>query len=468
MDSINSRGYTVVLQNRNFLAIWMAQVLSNTALTGSFFIQLVLIEHVTGSSAQLAAVILAFSLPAVLLSAVAGIVVDRVPKKTILIASNALRVLTGAALAFLASYLLLHKLSETIIIIAIYLLVFMASAIGQFFAPAEGATIPLLVSKDNLLSANSLFTLTFTASQILGLVILAPLGIKVVGIAGSLWVAAAMYLGATILVALIPRDRPVVDESIIGMSTLRGARTEFREGWRFAMSRRVLLTALLQLALVSTLTMIMAELAPGFAKRVLGLQAEDATYIFWPAGLGILLASILIGRYGNRVRRGILATGGMLVMGVALVGLAWTTSDMRPFDQPLFVGRPDSILTTAAMVMFFALFVGASMAMINIPAQTIVQERSSDALRGRVLAVQFTLSNALGIPPMLLVGNLADTIGIPRVTLVIGGMVILLAVLNIVVVQWMSRLPSPRHPMRTADAPPTEQPPVPTPHPTDP
>jgi MFS family permease len=459
---------TAVLRNRNFLALWMAQVLSNTALTGSFFIQLVLIEQVTGSSAQLAAVILAFSLPAVLLSAVAGIVVDRVPKKSILVASNALRVLTGAALAFLASYLLSHNLSETIIIIFIYVLVFMASAIGQFFAPAEGATIPLLVSKDHLLSANSLFTLTFTASQILGLVILAPLGIKLVGIAGSLWVVVAMYLGATLLVTLIPRDRPVLNESIVGMSTLRGARSEFREGWQFAISRRALLTALLQLALVSTLTMIMAELAPGFAKRVLGLQAEDATYIFWPAGAGILVASLLIGKYGNRVRRAVLATAGMLVMGVALAGLAWTTSDLRPFDQPLFVGHPESILTTVAMVMFFALFVGVSMAMINIPAQTIVQERSNDAVRGRVLAVQFTLSNALGIPPMLLVGNLADTIGIPRVTLLIGGMVILLAVLNIVIVQAMSRLPSNRHPTRTEDALNTTPPAVITPHLTDP
>ena len=230
MESLNSRGYTAVLQNRNFVALWTAQVLSNTALNGSFFLQLILIEQVTGSSGQLAAVILAFSLPAVLLSAIAGVVVDRVPKKSILIASNALRVLTGAALALLAGYLLAHNLNETSFLVGIYVLVFSASAIGQFFAPAEGATIPLLVSKENLLSANSLFTVTFTASQILGLVILAPLGIKIIGIAGSFWFAAAMYLGATILVSFIPRDRPARDDSIIGMSAFRGAWSEIREG----------------------------------------------------------------------------------------------------------------------------------------------------------------------------------------------------------------------------------------------
>lgn len=117
------------------------------------------------------------------------------------------------------------------------------------------------------------------------------------------------------------------------------------------------------------------------------------------------------------------------------------------------------------MVMFFALVAGMSMAMINIPAQTIVQERSSDAVRGRVFAVQFTLSNAIGIPPMLFVGNLADTIGIPRVTLAIGGIIILLAVVNIVVVSSMGRLPH-RHHASPEDAPLVSQPPDPTSPPT--
>jgi MFS family permease len=453
MESLNRRGYTPVLHNRNFLAIWMAQVLSNTALNGSFFLQLILIEQVTGSSAQLAAVILAFSLPAVLLSAVAGVVVDRVPKKLILVASNGLRVLTGAALAILASYLLTHNLNEAIFLIAIYILVFATSAIGQFFAPAEGATIPLIVEKENLLSANSLFTLTFTGSQIMGLVILAPLGVKTIGITGSFWASALMYLGATLLVMLLPRDQPTRAETINGLSAFRGAWNEIREGWHFAISHRPIFIALLQLALVSALTMIMAELAPGFATRVLGLRPEDATYIFWPAGVGILLSSVVIGRYGNRLPREVIASGGMVCMGLAMAGLAWTTSDRRPFEQPLFLGYPESILTTAAMVMFFALVTGFAMAMINIPAQTVVQERSNDAVRGRVLAVQFTLSNAIGIPPMLFVGSLADIFGIPHVTLGIGVVIMLLAILNIVVVRSMILISTHRHPPASGDAP---------------
>jgi len=429
---MNTSGYTAVLKNRNFLALWLAQVVSNTALNGSFLVQLIWIEDVTGSSAHLGAVILSFSLPAVFLSALAGMVVDRVSKKSILIWSNALRVVTGAALAILAALLPQSKWIEALFLTAIYILVFVTSAIGQFFAPAEGSTIPLLVRSENLLSANSLFSLTFIASQILGMIILAPLGVKVLGIGGSLWVAAAMYGAATIFVAVIPRDRPARAEAIDGVSAVRRAWNEIREGWHFAITHRAIFIALLQLALTNTLTLVMVELVPGFARRVLGLQPEDAIYVFWPAGVGMLLASILIGRFGHRVPREILAVLGMIGVAIGLAGLAWAGSGSLIFGQPVFVRFPELFLTTSACVMFFALIIGMTMAAINIPAQTIVQERSSDAVRGRVLAVQFTLANLVGIPPMLFIGNLADIFGIPRVTIFVAAFVALLALLNLV------------------------------------
>ncbi len=448
MEPVGPRGYTAVLHNRHFLSLWMAQILSNTALNGSFFLQVVLIENVTGSSAQLSAVTIAFSLPAVLLSALAGLIVDRVSKKYILVASNALRVVTGACLALLASFLLTNKLNETAFLLEIYLLVFITSAIGQFFAPAEGSTIPLLVGSDTLLAANSLFTITFTASQILGLVILAPLGVKVLGVVGALWAATAMYVGATVLVTTIPRDVTRRVATFDGISALSRAWNEVREGWLFAVSHRALFLGLLQLALVSGLTMMLVVLAPGYAVRVLGLSAEDATYVFWPAGVGMLLAGISIGRFGNRLRRAMLASAGMFAMGVALAGLAWAGGGSGPFDRPLFQGHPELVISTSAIIMLFSLLAGMAMAMINIPAQTIVQEESTDAVRGRVFAVQFTLANALGIPPILFVGNLADIYGIPRVTLAIALIIILLAVLNVAWSQAPNRMPpAPHSPM---------------------
>jgi dipeptide/tripeptide permease len=70
-------------------------------------------------------------------------------------------------------------------------------------------------------------------------------------------------------------------------------------------------------------------------------------------------------------------------------------------------------------------------ALVSIPAQTTLQDDSPPEVRGRVFAVLFTISNLVAIPPMLTIGNLADRIGIPRVTLLVAALVMLIAVWSI-------------------------------------
>src|SRR4030067_3299617 len=161
MSNPPERGFGGVLANRHFLYLWVAQALSMVVQNGIHLTQLVLVEQLTKSSAQMGAVILSFSLPAVLLSAGAGIVVDRFSKKDILVASNVLRVLT-----VIAYILFLRTTDGALLLFSIYALTFINSAIGQFFSPAEAAMIPLLVNRDQLLPANSLFNLTFTAPKV--------------------------------------------------------------------------------------------------------------------------------------------------------------------------------------------------------------------------------------------------------------------------------------------------------------
>jgi hypothetical protein len=69
----DDRGFAAVVKNRNFFTLWMAQIISQTAQNGIHFVQIVLIETLTRSTAHMAIMILSFSLPAVLLSSVAGI-----------------------------------------------------------------------------------------------------------------------------------------------------------------------------------------------------------------------------------------------------------------------------------------------------------------------------------------------------------------------------------------------------------
>jgi MFS family permease len=416
MPRTNHRGFSAVLNNRNFLFLWGAQILSQTAMNGIHFTQMVLIERLTHSSAQLGIVILAWSLPAVLFSAVAGVVVDRFPNKWILVTSNVLRILTA-----ISYILVLRTLGGHSLLLAVYTITFIASAIGQFFSPAEAATIPLLVHHQHLLAANSLFSLTLNASAVVGLILLGPLGIKLLDVEGSFVAIAIIYTGAAVLVAILPKDNPHPSKNTHASSAIRRAWAEVREGWQFVGSHRVVLAALSRVTLIATLALIMAMLIPGFAARVLGMNPEDAVYIFAPAGLGLVLATYLVGRFGYLVRREILVNTGLVIMVLTLISLGLVSHGNRTLSAPLFQAYPQATVSLTTAVMALSAFLGLAIALVNIPAQTTLQERTPRGIRGRVFALQFLVANVAVLPPTLFIGTLADRIGIPRVILLIAG-----------------------------------------------
>lgn len=438
-NPVETRGYLAVLRNRHFLSLWMAQVISQSAQNATNFIQIVLIERLTRSSGQIALVILAFSLPAVLLSSVAGVVVDRLSKKVVLVASNVLRVLTMigyllvAVLALqetrfpLIAILALHE--TRYVLLALLILTFITSAIGQFFSPAEVASMPLLVGEYQLLTANALFNLTFIATQVLGILILAPLGVKFLGFTLSFVVILFMYLMATALVARLPRDVPSVSaasgQANSELSALRRAWEELRQGWRFVASKHSVYLPILQLTLMVTLLMIMAMLAPGFAARVLKLEPEDAIFVFAPAGVGMFLISLTIGRFEQRIPRLTLSNAGLLALGATLLLLAFVSAQA---DAP---GRLAPVLSVSLL----SFFLGAAAALVSIPAQTALQAEPPAELRGRVIAVYFLLANLLAVPPLLFMGTVADRVGILPVLFAIALGVLGLAGLSL----WQTR-----------------------------
>lgn len=418
MSTPSRRGFGPVLANRPFRALWIAQALAQTAQHAIHFVQMVLIEELTRSSTHIGLVILAFTLPGVLFSSVAGVMVDRWPKKYILVGSNALRVL------LVGSYLLLLATTQGWwLLLGIYLITFISSAIGQFFAPAEAATIPLLVGESQLLTANSLFNLTLAISQVVGIIILGPLTTKLAGTRGAFIAIALMYAGATLFVTRLPRATLAVTRSTSPLGRWERAKADLREGWAFVMGQRRVLLAMSHLTLISAMIMIMAMLAPGFAARVLGKAPEDAVIVFAPAGVGMLLATGLLGRFGYRVRKDWLSNIGLVMLGFTFTALGLVSQGYRILPEPLLHLYPHAAFSLTAAVMGISLLMGLTMSSISILAQTILQESSPPTVRGRVFALQFMLNNLIGIPPMLTIGGLADWIGIPQVILGVGAVV---------------------------------------------
>src|SRR5689334_13523542 len=197
-------GEPSVWGNRDFLLLWLAQAISQTAQNAIWFGIVVLVERLSHSSTQLSIAILTLIIPSVIFGVLAGVYVDRWDKRVVLIATNLIRGTIAFSYAFFAMPLGLP-------LIALYAVNFLFSTVGQFFAPAETAMIPTVVARRRLLQANSLFHLTFTASQLGGLVVLGPLLAKVIGVNGLFVSMAAAIVICGALVWPLPSSRGVHD-----------------------------------------------------------------------------------------------------------------------------------------------------------------------------------------------------------------------------------------------------------------
>ena len=397
-----------VLKIPAFRRIWIAQLLSLTAQNGIHFVQLVLIERLTGHSLQIGLMIAAFSLPPVIFSFVAGTVVDLIPKKWIIVFSNLFRALLAFSYIFTLRW---FADFPTTLLLIVYTITFLGSSIGSFYNPAVLAKLPLLVEEDQLIIANSLFNVTAALAQMAGLLIIAPAAVKLLSLPGAFGLMGVFYLVAFILVQKLPRDKGrVVDRR--SMASARKMWHEVREGWQFVVHNKAIYTAVIQLTLVASLMMILAMIAPGFSSRVLGLAPEDAVVVFAPAGVGMVMAILVLGRFGKLFST-TWAQASMLILTALSFGLLSLISfDFTALHLP-DVQVSQHITTTTILVALTVMPLGFGLYVINTVAQTTLQRLTPEELRGRVFTVQFMMASLVGLAPLLMAATLADVIGIP-------------------------------------------------------
>jgi MFS family permease len=220
-----------VLANRPFLLLWLSQAATQIGGNMVLYGLTVLIVSGTSSNSAVSALILSFLVPAVLLSAVAGVFVDRADRRMVLVVTNALRGLAILAMFFVTDNLL-----------AIFGLTSVVSTLTVFFGPAEASMIPLVVPRNQLISANGMFTLTMNAAFALGFALLGPILVAVAGAPALLLVVAALYFVAAGFCWTLPSYRPAREAPFHAVADTEQAfeqtLAELREGIAFIRSHR--------------------------------------------------------------------------------------------------------------------------------------------------------------------------------------------------------------------------------------
>ncbi len=424
-------GYRSLLRNRFFLRLWLAQLLSQTIQNAANYGLLVLIAELTRSSTLIGLAIISFSIPAVLFGVPAGVLVDRINRRQVLWISNVLR-------GFCTLGFVLNLVIDPHDVLPIYILTFVIAAISQFFTPAEGAAIPLLVDERELVNALSLFNITFTLAQALGFIVLGSVIVNVVppiplslGSFSTVFdpvqvlyviIGLAYFLCAG-LILLIPNRLFVVERASItashSLARVKSALGEVWESWRFTYSNRHLLIAVFQLSFAGILLLVIGQLSPIFVQQLLNRPPTNSALVFVPAGIGLVLGSVVMPRVVKRLGKARSISAGIIGLSITSVLLVVCQQVAQQIDPAHWYN--DWLFLGAIMALIFAL--GCELALMNLPALTLIQEETPDAMKGRVLSLQLLLYNAASIPVILFMGGIADIYNIATVMWVLAGMV---------------------------------------------
>jgi MFS family permease len=428
--------FRAVLGNFPFLRLWVAQSVSQTANSMVDFSLLLLVgeavayHDVAQANTAVSFVILAFSLPAVIFGPIAGAVADRISRRNLMVATN----LARAALVVL--FLVVQPTWPVSAALAsYYTIAFLFGAAGQFFMPAQGASIPALVPRDQLTAANALFNLTFTATQLLGFALLGPLLSQALGVDTLIMVTlVAFVLSALLTVWLPPMPLPVRVEASEESHPFRRIWADIREGLQYIRQDPILVKAIAYLTFATTVFMLVAALAPNFVATVVGLAPSDIGYLVAPAGIGVIVGVALVPQLSSRFRRDALVDWAVVIGGLSLLFLALSREILTVVMSPGAVPQRLEVVVAGGL----AAVLGVCNALVLVPSQTILQERSHEHIRARVYATFFTITSVVSFVPIFFAAAAADLFGVVTVLTAVAVLLVVVGAYGLVR-NWRSR-----------------------------
>lgn len=380
--------FTGLLKQRPYRALWTARTISQWGDAFNTVALVLLVYSLTGSGLGVSGVVVAEIIPVLLLAPLAGSLVDRLPRVTVMITADLARAGLAFALPFVDST-----------IVPVYLIAVGLSIGAVFFNPAAQSVLPALVKERELVAANSGLWTAAVISQ----VVLAPLAGIVVATFGydwAFWINAASYLAsaAALLALKVPTPPARTDRS----SWYRDAREGFSE-----LAAHPLLRALATVQFLAALSAgATGALLVVLAQEHLDLGESEYGLLLGAIGVGAAIGPLVLSRLTDNPRRPGYVLGPFVLRGVVDATLATITGLIPAMATLLVYG----LSTSTGAVTF----------------NSLLQAEVPEKLRGRIFATFDMLWQSGRLISLLLGGVAADHFGI-RAVFYIGGALLLAA-----------------------------------------
>ncbi|GAK12475.1 LOW QUALITY PROTEIN: MFS general substrate transporter [Geomicrobium sp. JCM 19039] len=367
-----------LLRNRTFVLLLFAGFL--TIASYSMFITTTTWYVVTdlGSVSQLGIILIAATVPRLIMMVFGGVLADTFKKTTIMFSANVAQVIILAVISYVVAL-------DGMTFLLLLVLTLFFGTIDAFFGPVKTSMIPKIVTKEQTQRANSLFQGTDQVAFILG-PLLAGVSMEFGNVSTSYSVATGLVLLSTVLV--FP---PFIKEAPAEKRVQQTPLLDLKEGFHYVVRSNFLLIGIGVLISYNFFVMGAIIVAMPLVVDYYGGTPINLSYLEVSLGIGMVIASAIAG-FVKIKNRGKLSIYGLL--GAALV---------------LLIFSQFTDLFWLTMIVFF---IGLAMPIVTIPFFTSVQESTDPKLIGRVMSLVYLAMNgfdpiAYGVIPWLIEGGLS-------------------------------------------------------------
>jgi MFS family permease len=391
------------LRSRNFQLYFGGQLISVAGTWMQIVAQGWLVYQLSKSELTLGIVGFASAIPALIISPWGGVVVDRMPKRTLLVITQTVSMLLAfvlAALTFTGAVQVWHVVALSVGM----------GVVNAFDGPARQAFVVEMVGRDQLANGIALNSMMFNGARVIGPA-LAGLLLAAVGSAWCFFLNGISFLAVIVGLLAMQISAPYFTRQ--AGSPWR----QMRDGLVHVFQRSEIFALLLLALIFSVFGISYGTILPAFTDRVLKAGPSGFGAINAATGLGAVTGAFIIARNGNQLKRGRWLVWANIGFPILLIAFAYTSN--------FYV----------SLALAYGLGVGFMLQFTLI--NTLLQLNVSDAMRGRVLSL-YTIT-FFGFAPFgnLAIGLLAETWGL-SLTMTLSALVAL--VLSVAVLAIVPRL----------------------------
>lgn len=365
------------LRSANFRLYFAGQLVSVSGTWMQNIAQGFLVFSLTKSELWLGIVALIAGLPIVLSSPIAGVIVERIPRRRLMMMTQTAQMILAFILAALA-------FSNTVQVWHIVVLAFLLGVTNALDMPARQTFVVEMVGREDLHSGIALNSILNSAGRVLGPTA-AGIALVQLGPAWCFFINGVTFLA--VLASLFLMDVPFA----IKHSSRASPINQLRDGLSYSRHDPVVWPLLLLASLVGLFVVPIIQLLPAFADVVLHSPKEGYAALSSAQGLGAVIGGVLVGWTANRFGYGKVTAASLVLSALATIWLA--------------------LQSTVPMAAVVGALTGIFLILQLVSLNTLLQSVVPDQFRGRVLAL-YTLA-LIGLAPFgaLALGAVANIIG---------------------------------------------------------